>query len=155
MVEQYHPNAYIPKPTAEDYQKTLMKRYFCKYRSRERNTIVEISRDEYKKLNTQYYKLLEIEWRIDGPVTDEVKDGFLISKGIANSNRDIVNLSEKEFIGIKGYLTDFTELAYVKGKTIIDEAPAESVFGSGKVPTTRPNIVAGTVSIDQSKEPKT
>ena len=138
MIERFHPNAYIPKPTGEDYTKGVMKRYFCKYRSRKTNSIVEISINDYKSLNSQYYQLIEIPWRISGTKDDEYNNqGQIVSKGIANSNRDVVKLMDKEFIGLMGYLKDYTELAYVKGETIYnsDEAlPAESVFGSGKSP---------------------
>ena len=133
-VEINHPTSYIPKPTAEDYQKTVMKRYFCKYRSDDRNKIVEISKETFGKLNMQYYKFIEVLWRISGPATDEYKDGLVISKGIANANKDTIQLKNKELKGLDAYLTDLTELAYVKGETLVDDVPAESVFGSGKKP---------------------
>tara|TARA_B100000287_G_scaffold419736_1_gene458306 strand:+ start:553 stop:1260 length:708 start_codon:yes stop_codon:yes gene_type:complete len=133
-VEREHPISYIPKPTAEDYEKTVMKRYFCQYRSDVKNKIVEINKETYGKLNVSYYRMVEVLWRISGPVEDEYNNGIVVSKGIANANRDTIDLMKKELNGLDLYLTDLTELAYVKGKTLVDDVPAESVFGSGKEP---------------------
>ena len=68
----------------------------------DRFTVFIFSR-QFKKINVEYYKSIEILWRISGPADDEYKDGYLVSKGIANSNRDTINLKDKEF-DLKGSL---------------------------------------------------
>ncbi len=132
-----HPKPFIPYPTAEDYDSHYIERYFVRYRSRNTNPIIEVSETFSKKVSDNFYDMISLKWKIAGPEKTIKKSGYIIDKGIADANRDTVKLKDKNFVGLKEYLTDYTELAYSKvDKKSIDyrsirKPKKKSVYGSG------------------------
>ena len=99
----------------------------------------------YKKAPDDYYIKMSLKWKINGPKDTIRENGAIIDKGIADANKDTIKLKERTFLGIKDYLTDYTELAYSKVKsTNVDfkskrKPTRKSVYGSGiRRPTTKP-----------------
>ena len=110
-----HPQSHSPWPTEEDFDSHFITRYFVKYGSKLKNPITEVSEDNYKIIDEEFYHKIELEWKINGPPhTIRDDDDNILDKGISAANRDTLLLYEKEMVGIKNYLTDLTELAFVK-----------------------------------------
>ena len=112
------PEPYYPNPTSQDYKKGSLLRYFAKKRNQTPSIIVEIDRATYNDLRLQggkynyaLWSVISLYWKITGPVRD-TKDQFGVLKaGIANTNERIINKTNEEFRGIKGYLSNLIQFA--------------------------------------------
>ena len=135
-----HPKSHTPSATYEDYDSKYLQRYFVKYKSSIKNPITEVNEKTFKSLSDAYYSKMELRWKISGPKESIIKNGAVIDKGIAQANKDTIKLKERNFRGIKDYLTDYTELAYKKVKKSsvnprsTKKKRRKSVYGSGKRP---------------------
>ena len=109
---------YYPNSTSQDYKKGSLLRYFAKKRNQTPSIIVEIDRATYNDLRLQggkynyaLWSVISLYWKIRGPVRD-TKDQFGVLKaGIANTNERIINKTNEEFRGIKGYLSNLIQFA--------------------------------------------
>jgi hypothetical protein len=112
------PEPYYPVPTSQDYKKGAFVRYFAKKRNQSPPTIIEIDKvthDDLRlqrgKYNYALWTVTSLYWKITGPIRDS-KDKFGVLKaGIYNTNERIVNASNEQFRGIKGYLSDLIQFA--------------------------------------------
>jgi hypothetical protein len=112
------PEPYYPQPTQNDYQKGALVRYFAKKRNQTPSLIIEIDkathddlRSQRGKYNYALWSVTSLYWKITGPIKDS-KDKFGVLKaGISNTNERIVNKTDIEFRGIKGYLSDLIQFA--------------------------------------------
>lgn len=137
-----HAEAHSPWPTQEDLDSHFITRYFVKYGSNQKNPIIEVSEQNYKIVDEQFYHKIELEWKINGPPRTIVDDeNNILDKGISVANRDTVVLMDKQMPGLRKYLIDMTELAFVKDgsrevgdKTSTQQAKKKSVYGSGGRP---------------------
>ena len=98
------------KPTPEDYGKGIFERYFVKDAPTGR--VIEVDKQTYlqqTKANKIYRKTLKIGWYVNGPVDDEIKNGYLYP-GARAKNEDVINQAEKILSGIgKQVLKDPTQ----------------------------------------------
>jgi len=134
-----HAEPFSPWPTQEDIDSHFITRYFVRYGSNLRNPIIEVSEDNFKIVSDEFYHKMELEWKINGPpltVVDE--ENRILDKGISEANRDTIILKDREMVGLRQYLTDLTELAFVKDgskeigdKTSVQTPKKKSVYGSG------------------------
>jgi hypothetical protein len=62
-------------------------------------------------LNTSLWKVISIFWQISGPLHDQKVNGIRTRAGIIDTNQRVLNNAEKNFIGIKQYLTDLKQFA--------------------------------------------
>jgi hypothetical protein len=112
------PEPYYPQPTQNDYQKGALVRYFAKKRNQTPSLIIEIDkathddlRSQRGKYNYALWSVTSLYWKITGPIKDS-KDKFGVLKaGISDTNERIVNKTDIEFRGIKGYLSDLIQFA--------------------------------------------
>jgi hypothetical protein len=112
------PKSYYPSPTSNDYQKGAFIRYFTKSRNQSPPVILEIDKTTHDDLRVQggkynyaLWSVTSLYWKITGPIKDS-KDQFGVLKaGIADTNKRIVNKTNEEFRGIKGYLYDLIQFA--------------------------------------------
>jgi len=112
------PEPYYPQPTQNDYQKGALVRYFAKKRNQTPSLIIEIDkathddlRSQRGKYNYALWSVTSLYWKITGPIKDS-KDKFGVLKaGIYNTNERIVNTTNEQFRGIKGYLSDLIQFA--------------------------------------------
>lgn len=109
---------YSPKPTLLDYKKGYIIRYFAKQVNDENAPIIEISRGQYKSwtdddsgLDNGFYKVTSLKWKISGPKKNIIKDGFLYEKSIFNANRDMVELKNNSFSGLRDKLVNYTQFS--------------------------------------------
>lgn len=112
------PIPFTPKPTEEDYKKGKITRYFARQRNGTKFKIMEIDQQTYDNLsnnrgglNTSLWKVISIFWQISGPLNDQKVNGIRTRAGIIDTNQRVLNNAEKNFIGIKQYLTDLKQFA--------------------------------------------
>lgn len=90
----------LVEPSANDYQKGSLARYFCK--DSRTNKIIEVSTERYKELKKEsklYRRVLRIEWYITGEPEDQIINGYLYP-GTKAKNQDVINQAEKILPGI-------------------------------------------------------
>jgi len=103
--------SYVP---SKQYQDTSIYRYFAK--SKITGSILEVSNQTYNELlsrDTKYhypsYNILQLEWFVNSPAEDIVRNGYILEGSISKNKRQIL-LAEKALPGISQYLTDPAEL---------------------------------------------
>ena len=112
------PTPYTPKPTDEDYRKGKITRYFARQRNGTQFKIMEIDQTTHDNLsnnrgglNTALWKVISIFWQISGPLRDERVGNIRTRAGIIDTNQRVLNNAEKDFIGIKQYLTNLQQFS--------------------------------------------
>ncbi len=103
------PNSYYPQPTADDYKRGYVIRYFTK---KENDTfIIEISEQEYNNIvngTTDYdiriYQTIKILWKITGPLNNQRKSQYNTIPGIIETNKRLTEAANKTFLGIVDYI---------------------------------------------------
>lgn len=112
------PTPFTPKLTEEDYKRGKITRYFARQRNGTKFKIMEIDQPTYNNLlnnkgglNTSLWKVISIFWQISGPLHDQKVNGIRTRAGIIDTNQRVLNNAEKNFIGIKQYLTDLKQFA--------------------------------------------
>jgi len=112
------PIPYTPKPTEEDYKRGKITRYFARQRNGIQFKIMEINQQTYDNmvnnrggLNTSIWKVISIFWQISGPLRDERVGNIRTRAGIIDTNQRVLDNAEKNFIGLKQYLTDLKQFA--------------------------------------------
>jgi hypothetical protein len=110
------PTPFTPIPTLEDYRKGKITRYFARQRNGTQFKIMEINKETFdalnnrsKGLNTSLWKTISIFWQISGPERTQVVNGIRRQAGIIDTNQRVLDNAEKNFIGIKQYLTDLKQ----------------------------------------------
>ena len=104
------PISHLPRPTASDFKKGTIRRFFVQKINERMNTVTEISSEEYDLINgdnspginAQLYDSLTLNWSLD-PV-DNYQENL---KTLRNIESDPTNT----FIGLNMYLTDLREFA--------------------------------------------
>lgn len=112
------PNSFYPQPTAADYKRGYLIRYFTK-KENERGFIIEISPDEYDNIingTTDYdirlYQTTKILWKITGPLRNQRKSQYNVIPGIIDTNQRLTEEANKTFLGIVDYIGgDYTKYA--------------------------------------------
>ena len=100
------PEPYLPIPTADDYKRGLIVRYFVQKFNEEETTIIEISKEQLEKMNRTnkpginglLYRSLTIDWSLH--TTDA-----------STHNLKTVRANEIDFPGLDNYLIDLTEFS--------------------------------------------
>jgi len=112
------PIPYTPKPTEEDYKRGKITRYFARQRNGTQFKLMEIDQPTYDNLsnnrgglNTALWKVISIFWQITGPLNDQRVGNIRTRAGIIDTNQRVLNNAEKDFIGIKQYLTNLTQFS--------------------------------------------
>lgn len=112
------PTPFTPKPTEEDYKVGKITRYIARQRNGTQFKIMEISKQTYDDMqnrrngvNFALWKTISIFWQISGPLYDEKVDNIKTRAGIINTNQRILDTAEKNFIGIKQYLSDLKQFS--------------------------------------------
>jgi len=112
------PTPFTPIPTEEDYKVGKITRYIARQRNGTQFKIMEISKQTYDDMqsgrngaNFALWKTISIFWQISGPLYDEKVDNIKTRAGIINTNQRILDTAEKNFIGIKQYLSDLKQFS--------------------------------------------
>jgi hypothetical protein len=112
------PTPYTPKPTPEDYKRGKITRYFARQRNGTQFKLMEIDQTTYNNLNDRrgglnysLWKVISIFWQISGPLRDQRIKNIRIRAGVIDTNQRVLDNAEKDFIGIKQYLTDLQQFS--------------------------------------------
>ena len=112
------PTPFTPKPTPEDYKRGKITRYFARQRNGTQFKIMEINQTSYDSLsnnrgglNSSLWKVISIFWQISGPLRDVRVNNIRTRAGIIDTNQRVLNNAEKDFIGIKQYLSDLQQFS--------------------------------------------
>jgi hypothetical protein len=112
------PTSFYPQPTAADYKRGYLIRYFTK-KENEKGFITEISEIEYNDIvngtadyDIRLYQTTKILWKITGPLNSQRKSQYNIIPGIIDTNKRLTEEANKTFLGIVDYIGgDYTKFA--------------------------------------------
>ena len=110
------PTPYFPSPLESDYKKGYLVRSFVK-KVNDKGFVIEISNEEYANFSNgtvnydvSDYLILQIFWKITGPLNTIRVSQYDIRAGIIETNTRLVENANKTFLGI----TDFIGGEYTK-----------------------------------------
>jgi len=113
-----NPPPFTPRPTEEDYKTGRITRYIARQKGGTQFKVLEINKTTYDNLTKQrddlnysVWRAIPIQWQISGPLNDELVNGIKVRPGIIDTNQKILDQAEKNFIGIKQYLSNLTQFA--------------------------------------------
>lgn len=120
-------------PTLENYKEGKFTRHFIQRRNK--NTfedIFEIDTAQFKLwanpkggIDNFLYNVISFDWKLTGPLYDDkTKDNVVY--GVYSTNERLTILKDKDFPGLKNYITDYTELS-VHSKYVSDDI--KKLFG--------------------------
>lgn len=98
-------------PTEEDYTRGSFTRFFLK--DTRTGKIAEVKRNTYlrERVFNTYMQGTNLRWRLKGPIEDKDFNGRIL-KGARNSNKETIEVADKELPGLILYLTEYTQ--YIK-----------------------------------------
>ena len=121
------PLSYFPIITGKDYQRGQIIRYFAKKRNIEPPQIREITKDAFidlnatsGKFNYALWTVTSVFWKISGPLRDSLNKNGVKTSGIIDTNRRLVENANKDFRGIRQYLSNLIQFA-VKSELVLLE----------------------------------
>ncbi len=104
------PTAYHLKLIEDDYKKGYIIRYFTK-KVNSPGYVIEISPYEYSMIQNgtvpydiSFWQILEIFWKLTGPLNRKVVSEYNIRAGIIDTNKRLIENANKTFIGIKEFI---------------------------------------------------
>jgi hypothetical protein len=105
-------------PTLEDYQAGKVVRYFIQRRNKTSyEDIIEIDKDQFKLwanqkggIDNSLYEGIALDWKLTGPLYDDTSSKDTVF-GVYSTNQRMVLLKNREFVGLKNFITDYIELS--------------------------------------------
>jgi len=101
------PSYYKPEITEEDLKRGYVVRYFIKQRNDIAGRIQEIDKDQFDLLadqsaglNPNYYKSVQLKWKITGPREDIIKNGIIQTPGVIGTNNRTILEKDKLMKGL-------------------------------------------------------
>jgi hypothetical protein len=91
-------------PTADDYKRGYINRYFVKKVND--GTIYEVSGDSFNTIINGLYSKINLIWRITGSKTDVYQNKVKIYSGVKEDNLTAIRNAEKSMFGLSGVLKD-------------------------------------------------
>lgn len=106
-----NPKTIVPSPDESDYQIGFIRRYFCQKANDSHSYIFEIDEQEHRKLEqSPLWKVVDIKWRINGPLDKMYDDvGNISDIGIRESNKAAINLAVLKIKNISLYLPNILQ----------------------------------------------
>lgn len=105
-------------PTDKDYENGSFIRFFIKKRNDENAQIIEITSDQYSRMNKEkdgidqnLYNGIEIEWKLVGPKNDIINNDLIVVYGIEDTNERTVYFKNNQMPGLIDKIKNFTEFA--------------------------------------------
>jgi len=104
------PTPYHLKLIEDDYKKGYIIRYFTK-KVNSPGYVIEISPFEYAMIqngtvpyDVSFWQILEIFWKLTGPLNRKVVSEYNIRAGIIDTNKRLIENANKTFLGIKEFI---------------------------------------------------
>jgi len=112
------PTSYFPFAIDSDYERGYIIRYFTK-KVNSPGYVKEISQIEYASIkngtvpyDVSMWQLLEIFWKLTGPLNQKRISQYDIRAGIIDTNKRLVENANKTFLGITDFIGgDYTKFA--------------------------------------------
>lgn len=109
------PKTFFPTPTQSDYETGVIPRYFVQLRDTPGSPIFEVDREIFFKFNnSNFYKGVQINWRISGKLEDEYTTQGALIPSVVNSNKKSIMEAEKILPEINLYLVNLKQ--FYRGK---------------------------------------
>lgn len=93
-----HAQEFFPIPTAKDYGRGYIIRYFTKKLGND--NVIEISKDNYNAVSTIFYQKVEIEWVISGQLNTVRVNGVPQVTGVIELNQKSIKYGESILKGL-------------------------------------------------------
>ena len=104
------PRTFFPSPTPDNYNEGVITRYFVQLRDTSGSPIFEVDKEIFYKFNnSNFYKGVQINWRISGNLEDEYTTQGALIPSIINSNRRSITEAIKILPDINLYLVNLKQ----------------------------------------------
>jgi hypothetical protein len=104
------PRTFFPSPTQDNYNEGVIPRYFVQLRDTSGSPIFEVDKEIFYKFNnSNFYKGVQINWRISGNLEDEYTTQGALIPSIINSNRRSITEAIKILPDINLYLVNLKQ----------------------------------------------
>jgi hypothetical protein len=104
------PRTFFPSPTQDNYDEGVITRYFVQLRDTSGSPIFEVDKEIFYKFNnSNFYKGVQINWRISGNLEDEYTTQGALIPSIINSNRRSITEAIKILPDINLYLVNLKQ----------------------------------------------
>jgi hypothetical protein len=115
LVNTNLPKTFFPTPTQDNYDEGVITRYFVQLRDTPGSPIFEVNREIFFKFNnSNFYKGVQINWRISGNLEDEYTTQGALIPSVVNSNKRSIMEAEKILPEINLYLVNLKQ--FYRGK---------------------------------------
>jgi hypothetical protein len=109
------PKTFFPTPKQSDYDTGVITRYFVQLRDTPGSPIFEVDKEIFFKFNnSNFYKGVQINWRISGNLEDEYTTQGALIPSVVNSNKRSIMEAEKILPEINLYLVNLKQ--FYRGK---------------------------------------
>jgi hypothetical protein len=109
------PKTFFPTPKQSDYDTGVIPRYFVQLRDTSGSPIFEVNNEVFFKFNnSNFYKGVQINWRISGKLEDEYTTQGALIPSVTNSNKRSIMEAEKILPEINLYLVNLKQ--FYRGK---------------------------------------
>jgi hypothetical protein len=106
-------------PTSTEYQQTYYTRYILEYKLSSKPIYIEVNKNTYYGIRnsneSRYFNMVEVLWKIYGPLYDVKQNGVLVKGGIVDSNLRSIQEANKTMPGIINYLNNLVLYAEIVG----------------------------------------
>lgn len=117
--EYQEPINVLRKPTEKEVKDGVMDRFFVIKRNEINSRLpIEISLSQANTYNVSgmgidqnIYHLLYIQWKIAGPERDIIKDNIVMTPGVFDTNKRIVERNSKKFPILNEFLSNFVQFS--------------------------------------------
>jgi hypothetical protein len=115
LVNTNLPKTFFPTPIQANYDEGVITRYFVQLRDTPGSPIFEVNKEIFFKFNnSNFYKGVQIVWRISGNLEDEYTSQGALIPSILNSNKRSIMEAEKILPEINLYLVNLKQ--FYRGK---------------------------------------
>jgi hypothetical protein len=109
------PKTFFPTPTQANYDEGVIARYFVQLRDTPGSPIFEVNEEIFFKFNnSNFYKGVQINWRISGNLEDSYTTQGALIPSVVNSNKRSIMEAEKILPEINLYLVNLKQ--FYRGK---------------------------------------
>lgn len=105
------PKTIVPAPSDIDYEFGFIRRYFCQKSNDANSYLFEIDESEFRRLSeSPFWKVVDIKWRIAGPIDRTYKDdGSVSDLGVISSNKASIAFGASTIKNIGLYLPNLLQ----------------------------------------------
>jgi len=101
------PMYFRPSTTRDDFKRGYIARYFIQQRNDINGKVLEVGKPQYELLSDQaaglnpnYYKSVQLRWKLTGPREDIMKDGLIYTPGVVGTNNRTITEKDNILRGI-------------------------------------------------------